>query len=51
LSRILTLTLAILVLPIFTFSTRTGALAAEPDVASIVKRMSRRWSPRVPVCE
>lgn len=48
LKRVLTITSAILVLVICTFSTRIGALAAEPDVASIVKRMKQALEPARP---
>ncbi len=46
--RIPTLTVAILLLLISTPSTRAGALAAEPDAASIVKRMKQALEPTRP---
>lgn len=46
--RILTVTVAILLLLVFTSSTRTGALAAEPDATSIVKRMKEALEPARP---
>jgi hypothetical protein len=48
LRRVLTITVAILLLVISASSTRTSALAAEPDVASIVKRMKQALEPGRP---
>jgi hypothetical protein len=48
LRRVLIITAAILLLAAVTSSSRTGALAAEPDVASIVKRMKQALEPARP---
>lgn len=46
--RVLTITVAILLLIVCTSSTRSSALAAEPDVASVVKRMKQALEPARP---